>query len=279
MFRNQYDTDVTTWSPQGRLFQVEYAEESVKQGSACVGVASTTHAVLAALKRSPGELGSYQQKVFRLDDHVGLAMSGLTADGRSLVKYMRGECLNHKFVFGAPLQTERLVLDVADKHQECTQSYVRRPYGVGLLVAGCDRNGPHIYQTSPSGNYAEWRAHAIGARSQSAKTYFEKHLDRIVAGLPREELIHSALCALHSCTEADKELDLSNTVVAVVGVGEAFHLIEGEALAPYLLAVKGLPKPASAGAPAPAEGEGEAPPAPVDEPMAEEGGAPAMDVA
>ena len=274
-----------------------------------MGVASTTHAVLAALKRSPGELGSYQQKVFRLDDHVGLAMSGLTADGRSLVKYMRGECLNHKFVFGAPLQTERLVLDVADKHQECTQSYVRRPYGVGLLVAGCDRNGPHIYQTSPSGNYAEWRAHAIGARSQSAKTYFEKHLDRIVAGracagggngqrvgwgcsapshplspptptpVPREELIHSALCALHSCTEADKELDLSNTVVAVVGVGEAFHLIEGEALAPYLLAVKGLPKPASAGAPAPAEGEGEAPPAPVDEPMAEEGGAPAMDVA
>lgn len=86
MPNTQYDTDVTTWSPQGRLFQVEYAMEAVKQGSAIVGVTSKTHAVLAAIKRSPSELASYQQKVFRIDDHLGMAMSGLTADGRSLCK-------------------------------------------------------------------------------------------------------------------------------------------------------------------------------------------------
>ena len=90
---------------------------------------------------------------------------------------MRSECLNHKFVFSSALQTERLVGDIADKHQRATQSYVRRPYGVGLLVAGYDRTGPHLFQTSPSGNYFEWRANAIGARSQSARTYLEKHFE------------------------------------------------------------------------------------------------------
>lgn len=80
-------------------------------------------------------------------------------------------------MYDSPLQTERLVMDVADKHQQATQSYVRRPYGIGLLVAGYDRTGPHLFQTDPSGNYFEYRAMAMGARSQSAKTYLEKHFN------------------------------------------------------------------------------------------------------
>lgn len=96
--------------------------------------------------RSPSELAAYQQKAFRVDDHIGVVISGLTADARSLLKHMRGECLSHRFVYGSSLQAERLVLDVADKHQRATQSYVRRPYGVGLLVAAFDRTGPHLFQ-------------------------------------------------------------------------------------------------------------------------------------
>lgn len=76
-----------------------------------------------------------------MDDHIGIAISGLTADARSLAKYMRTEALNHKYVYGSALQASRLVLDVADKHQRCTQSYVRRPYGVGLLVRGGGSEG------------------------------------------------------------------------------------------------------------------------------------------
>ena len=87
MFRNQYDTDVTVWSPQGRLHQVEYANEAVNQGTVCLGLRSKSHVVLAALKRSPNELACYQNKLFKIDDHMGVAMSGLTADGRSLIKY------------------------------------------------------------------------------------------------------------------------------------------------------------------------------------------------
>ncbi len=86
MFRNQYDTDVTVWSPQGRLHQVEYAAEAVNQGTVCLGLRSNKYVVLAALKRAPNELSSHQKKLMKVDDHMGIAMSGLTADGRSLVK-------------------------------------------------------------------------------------------------------------------------------------------------------------------------------------------------
>jgi 20S proteasome subunit alpha 6 len=78
MFRSQYDGDISTWSPQGRIHQIEYAMEAVKQGSACVGLKSKKFAVIAALKRSSSELGSFQQKVFRIDDHIGIAIAGLT---------------------------------------------------------------------------------------------------------------------------------------------------------------------------------------------------------
>lgn len=86
MFRNQYDTDVTVWSPQGRLHQVEYATEAVNQGTVCLGLRNHSYVVLAALKRSPNDLASHQRKISKIDDHLGIAMSGLTADGRSLVK-------------------------------------------------------------------------------------------------------------------------------------------------------------------------------------------------
>lgn len=91
---------------------------------------------------------------------------------------MRSECMNHRFVYDAPLQVERLVRDVADKHQRATHSYVRRPYGVGLLLGGVDRTGPHLFVTAPDGNFYEYRAFAQGVRSQSAKTYLERNFER-----------------------------------------------------------------------------------------------------
>ena len=139
MFRNQYDTDVTVFSPQGRLHQVEYAAEAVNQGTVCLGLRNKTHVVLAALRRLPSELACHQKKLFKVDDHMGVATSGLTADGRSLVKYMRTEALNHKYVYGSQIQGSRMALDLADMHQRCTQSYVRRPYGVGLLIGVTDQ--------------------------------------------------------------------------------------------------------------------------------------------
>ena len=86
MFRNQYDTDVTVWSPQGHLYQVDYAMEAVKQGSACLGLRSDKFAVVAALKRSSNDLADHQKKIFNVDKHLGVAIAGLTADARSLAR-------------------------------------------------------------------------------------------------------------------------------------------------------------------------------------------------
>jgi len=235
MFRNQYDSDITVWSPQGRIFQIEYAMEAVKQGSACVGLKSKKYAIVTSLKRTSNEVvGSYQKKTFKLDDHMGMAIAGLIADARALCKYMRNECLNHKFVYETPMQTGRLVSQVADKSQVHTQRYGRRPYGVGLLVIGYDQTGAHLYETSPSGNYYDYKAIAIGARSQSAKTYLEKNYTEF-ENLSLDDLIKHGLLALReTLASASDGLTVNNCEVGIVGEDHKFELIQGTKLQPYL---------------------------------------------
>eukprot|EP00245_Coleochaete_scutata_P001381 TRINITY_DN1168_c0_g1_i1.p1 TRINITY_DN1168_c0_g1~~TRINITY_DN1168_c0_g1_i1.p1 ORF type:complete len:285 (-),score=63.94 TRINITY_DN1168_c0_g1_i1:393-1247(-) len=232
MFRNQYDTDVTTWSPAGRLHQIEYAMEAVKQGSAVVGLRSKTHVVLATLLRAQSELSSYQRKVFKVDDHMGIAIAGLTADGRMLSRYMRSECINHRFTFEAPLPVGRLVCQVADRSQVSTQRSWKRPYGVGLLVAGVDQTGPHLFQTCPSGNYYEYYAMAIGSRSQAAKTYLERRFESF-GDCTLDELIKHALFAVKE-TLQDGELSSLNCSVAVVGKDKKFTILDAADIKPYI---------------------------------------------
>jgi len=237
MFRNQYDSDISTWSPQGRIHQIEYAMEAVKQGSAAVGLKSKTHAVIITLKRTTSELGAYQKKLFRIDDHIGIAISGLAADARVLCKYMRNETINYKFVYESPMQTSRLAVAIADKCQAKTQTYGKRPYGVGFLIAGYDQTGPHLFETSPSGNYYDYKAMAIGARSQSAKTYLEKHFE-LFENASLDELIKHGLLALRETVQSSTEgLNSKNCSVGIVGLNQPYETLEGAKLQPYLDAV------------------------------------------
>jgi proteasome subunit alpha type-1 len=108
MFRNQYDNDVTTWSPQGRLHQVEYAMEAVKKGSATIGLKNKSFAILLALKRSTSELSAHQKKIIPIDDHIGMSIAGLTADARILSRYMRNECINERYSHDQAIPINRL---------------------------------------------------------------------------------------------------------------------------------------------------------------------------
>lgn len=235
MFRNQYDTDITTYSPQGRLHQVEYAMEAVKQGSAVVGLRSSTHVVMATLKRSASELASYQKKLATIDDHVGIAIAGLTADARVLSRFMRNECLNHKYSYDTAMPLSRLALAVADKCQVSTQRASKRPYGVGLLIAGYDKTGPHLYQTCPSGNYYEYYAMAIGSRSQSGKTFLERTFEKY-KDFDLDTLIKHAMLALRETVSSakDTELTLENTAISIVGADTPFTVYENDDVKPYL---------------------------------------------
>jgi 20S proteasome subunit alpha 6 len=215
--------------------KVEYAMESVKQGSACVGVRNESVCVLAALKRSVSELSAPQKKLMKVDDHLAVGIAGLTADARTLVKYMQKECLTHKYVYGTVMPPHQLVADLADKHQRTTQTYVRRPFGVGLLIAAVDggTGAPHLYQTCPSGNLYEFYASAIGARSQSARTYLEKHYESLV-NLPADALVVHALTALQGCVSGDDDLTIKNASLAIVSKDGGVKIMDGEALKPYL---------------------------------------------
>jgi len=275
MFRNQYDNDVTVWSPQGRIHQVEYAMEAVKQGSATCGVKSKDHAVLVALKRASSDLAAHQKKIMPIDTHMAVSISGLTADARVLCRYMRTECLNEHFSHNQALGVSKLMDRVGSKMQIATQRYDKRPYGVGLLLAGYDEDGPHIYQTCPSANYYDCKAMAIGARSQSARTYLERHLDEF-HDVTRDELIRHALRGLRDTLPNDVELTNKNCSIAVVGKDEKLAIYDDEDVSPFLEGLdqeerrggaavpKDEPAPAADGA-APSDAAADAPPAQGDQ--------------
>ncbi|PNS21489.1 hypothetical protein CAC42_1268 [Sphaceloma murrayae] len=233
MFRNNYDNEATTFSPQGRIFQVEYAQEAVKQGSVVVGLVSKSHAVLAALKRNAEELSSYQKKIIPVDAHYGVALAGLASDGRVLSNFMRQQSLSSRLTYDRPILLSEITSRIGDRAQSSTQNYGRRPYGVGLLIAGVDALGVHLFEFSPSGITQEMQASAIGARSQMARTYLERHLDDF-EGSSREELIKHALRALKESLSQDKELTVDNTSVGVSGLEEDFKLYEGQEIASWL---------------------------------------------
>lgn len=237
MFRNQYDNDVTVWSPQGRLHQIEYAMEAVKQGSAVVGMKNATHAAIAAVKRVPSELASYQKKLFAIDEHCGVGIAGLTADARTINNFLQTECLNHRYAYSRPMPLSRLVGTLGNKMQVTTQEESGRPYGVGLLMIGFDHKGPHLIQIDPSANHYECKGMSIGARSQSARTYLEKHLDVYQATKTVEDLVRHALRALRDTLTNDQELSAKLVSVAVVGKDHPFQVYDDQTVEDLLAEV------------------------------------------
>jgi 20S proteasome subunit alpha 6 len=207
--------------------------EAVKQGTPVLGLRSDNHVVLCSFKRAQSELAAHQKKIFKIDNHLGIGISGLTADARGLSDYMRNECLNHKYIYETPMKVGRLVAQIGDKSQQKTQRSSKRPYGVGLLVGGYDENGPHLFETCPSGNYFEYKAMAIGGRSQTAKTYLEKHFEAFAAcDLPT--LVQHALEAMNATTASDVDLSVKNTSVAVIGKDQDFKELSEEELQTYI---------------------------------------------
>ncbi|KAI6205837.1 Proteasome subunit alpha type [Aphelenchoides besseyi] len=268
MFRNQYDSDVTVWSPQGRLHQVDYAVEAMKQGSATVGIKSNTHAVLVALKRAANDLCSHQKKIYELDKHAGVSIAGLLSDGRILARFLQTECSSWRWDFKEAVPIQVLNNRIQLKLQANTQYYGRRPFGVGLVIAGYDRNGPHIVRTDPSAEVVECLASSIGARSQSARTYLEKNLESFKTGellstrktndhIPAnpDQLIEHALMALKDTLPAEDSLSKkvegnNNTTIAIVGHELPFKVMDDDEVAPYLDRIPRAPaQPQQAAAP------------------------------
>jgi len=202
--------------------------EAVKQGGAAIGCKNDEFVVLATLKRAASELSSSQKKLFRIDENVGIAISGLTADGTAAVKALRNDCISHKFTFESQVEIARLAGRVADKSQISTQRAGARPSGVGMLIAGVDEQGSHLFQTCPSGNLYEHVAAAIGARSQASKTYLERNVDKLGA-LSLNQLVKLALRALREAS-TDPLTDKTCSVAVVGSKDTPFRILSAEEL-------------------------------------------------
>jgi len=170
-----YDRAITVFSPDGRLYQVEYAIETVRRGTIAVGIKSKDGIVIA-VEEKPRKLqiSDVAQKIFQIDDHVGLAAAGYIPDARSQVDNARFFSQSNKLIYDEPVEVETIAKHLADQSQQFTQYAGVRPFGVSLIIGGVVNNNPELYLTDPSGTYISYEAIAIGSDSDKVTDFLEK---------------------------------------------------------------------------------------------------------
>jgi len=171
-----YDRAITVFSPDGRLFQVEYASETVKRGATVLGIASPEAVVLAAEERATSKLQdpSFMWKIFQIDEHVGAAVAGLSCDAHILVDQARIYAQSNRLLYDEPIDVEILTRKIGEIKQLYTQHAGVRPFGISILFGGTDRKGSRIFWTDPSGAYLAYKAWAIGAGGDAANEILEQ---------------------------------------------------------------------------------------------------------
>jgi 20S proteasome subunit alpha 5 len=212
--RSEYDRGVNTFSPEGRLFQVEYAIEAIKLGSTSIGIQTTEGVVLAVEKRVTSSLLVPQsiKKLVKIDQHIGCAMSGLVADARTLIDHARLEGQHHWFTYDEQIKVNSVVQSLCDLALGFGhEGKMSRPFGVALLVAGVDEHGPVLYSTDPSGTYTKYAAKAIGTGSEGAQATLQEQYHK---SMKLHEAQRLALEILKQVME--EQLTANNVELAVV---------------------------------------------------------------
>lgn len=172
-----YDRTMSTFSPDGRLFQVEYAKEAVKKGATSVGVTFNGGVILATVKQATGlAIPNTLEKLFKVDDHVGIVAAGLLADARILTNQLRVNAQVNRITYEESIDVLSLSKILGDRMQFSTLYAGLRPFGASFLVAGVDSTGSHLVEADPSGMLYEWKAYAIGRGAAAAnKLFMSKH--------------------------------------------------------------------------------------------------------
>jgi len=210
---NDYDAAITIFSPEGRLYQVEYALELVKRGAPIVGVLSPMGVVISANETLENKLEDprHHRKIFQVDDHVGVAIAGLSSDARVIVDQARVYCQSNKLLYGEPADIVSLVGAISDRMQVYTQHGGIRPFGVSMLIAGVDDLGGKILTIDPSGSYRGYNAKALGKNAQEANRLLEEKYD---VGLSLDEAISLSIEAVKLASGID--LTSNSVKIAVI---------------------------------------------------------------
>jgi len=208
-----YDRAITIFSPEGRLYQVEYALELVKRGAPIVGVSSPAGVVVAANETPESVLedAEYFRKIFQLDEHVCVAIAGLSSDARVLINQARVFCQSNRLLYDEAIDVEILTRRIGDISQIYTQHAGVRPFGVSTIIAGVDDTGCRVMTTDPSGSYRGYRAVAVGRKSDDANKLLE---DKYKEGMGFDEAVKLAVEAVKIAS--DGAMSSSNIKVAVI---------------------------------------------------------------
>jgi len=168
----RYDSRTTIFSPEGRLYQVEYAMEAISHAGTCLGIQASDGILIAAEKRNVHKLLDDKvlaEKIYRISENIACTVAGITADANILINRLRYCAADYKYNYGEPIPCEELVQSLCNEKQRYTQVGGKRPFGVSLLYAGWDQHyGFQLYQSDPSGNYTGWKATCIGNNHQAA---------------------------------------------------------------------------------------------------------------
>ncbi|BDA43252.1 g8295 [Coccomyxa elongata] len=231
MGESQYSFSLTTFSPSGKLVQIEYALNAVAAGATSLGIKATNGVVLATEKKLRSTLidESTVKRISVVSPNIGLAYSGMGPDSRLLVRRARKQAQAYYRVYKEHIPVAQLCRETAAVMQEFTQSGGVRPFGVSLLMAGYDDNGPQLYQIDPSGSYFAWKASAIGKNMTNAKTFLEK---RYSEDMELEDAVHTALLTLKEGFEG--QISGHNIEVAIVGEDQKFRVLTPAEVSDYL---------------------------------------------
>ena len=232
-----YDRGTNIFSPDGRLYQVEYAREAIKRGTASVGVRTADGAVLAADRQVHSSLVEEQsiEKLHRIDDHIAVASAGHVADARQLVDFAREQAQVNRLRYDEPIGVESLAKEVTDYIQRYTQSGGVRPFGVALAVGGVDPDGtPRLFETDPSGTPYEWKATAIGDERETLQGFLE---DEYRTDL---DLDGGVTLALETLAQSNEDIDPEAVEVSVVDTeSHSVRSLEGDEVAGHLAELEG----------------------------------------
>lgn len=215
-----YDRAITVFSPDGRLFQVEYAREAVKRGTTSIGIKCSEGIVLAVDKRTTSNLveATSIEKIFKIDEHIGAATSGLVADARALVERARVEAQINKITYSEPIRVDSLSKKLCDMLQMYTQNGGVRPFGSALIIGGVYDGSCKLFETDPSGALIEYKATAIGSGRSAAMDIFE---DQYKDDMNLNDAIKLALTAINEATE--HETTANNVKIAVIKCDEEIY--------------------------------------------------------
>jgi proteasome alpha subunit len=226
-----YDRGITIFSPDGRLYQVEYAREAVSRGSPSVGIRTAEGVVLAANRRTRSPLIEREsiEKIHTVDDHVGIASAGHVADARKLIDVGRRQAQVERLRYDQAIGVEALTKELTDYIQEFTQTGGARPFGVALLVGGIEDGEPRLFETDPSGTPYEWQATAIGGGREEIMSLLESEYD------PDIDLDAGITLALDALNQAEEGIGAASVEVATVDTEtEQFESLSEEAVEAHL---------------------------------------------